>query len=45
VLGLHLRGDRLSGEANTIASDMSYSLPSFVSLKRVETNRDIRRPG
>ena len=37
VLGLHLRGDRLSGEANLIASDMSYSLPSYISLKRVET--------
>jgi CubicO group peptidase (beta-lactamase class C family) len=37
VLGLRLRGDRLSGEANTIASDMSYSLPSYISLKRVDT--------
>lgn len=37
VLGLHLRGDRLSGEANTIASDMSYSLPSYISLDRAET--------
>lgn len=36
VLGLHIRPDRLSGEANTIASDMSYSFPSYVSLKRVE---------
>jgi CubicO group peptidase (beta-lactamase class C family) len=37
VLGLHIRPDRLSGEANTIASDMSYSFPSYISLKRVET--------
>jgi CubicO group peptidase (beta-lactamase class C family) len=37
VLGLHFRGDRLSGEANTIASDMSYSLPSYISLKRADT--------
>jgi len=37
VLGLRLRGDRLSGEANTIASDMSYSLPSYISLRRADT--------
>jgi hypothetical protein len=37
VLGLHLRGDRLTGEANTIASDMSYSFPSFARLTRIDT--------
>jgi CubicO group peptidase (beta-lactamase class C family) len=36
VLGLHLRGNRLSGEANTIASDMSYSFPSYVELTSVK---------
>jgi len=36
VLGLKMRGDRLTGEANTIASDMSYSFPSFISLKRTD---------
>jgi CubicO group peptidase (beta-lactamase class C family) len=36
VLGLHIRSGRLSGEANTIASDMSYSFPSYISLKRFE---------
>ena len=35
VLGLKIRGDRLTGEANTIASDMSYSFPSYISLSRV----------
>jgi hypothetical protein len=39
VLGLKIRGDRLTGEANTIASDMSYSFPSFISLKR--TDREV----
>ena len=34
VLGLTIRGNRLSGEANLIASDMSYSLPSYIDLKR-----------
>ena len=34
VLGLTVRGNRLSGEANLIASDMSYSLPSYIDLKR-----------
>jgi CubicO group peptidase (beta-lactamase class C family) len=37
VLGLALRGDRLSGEANLIADDLSYSFPSYASLKRAET--------
>jgi CubicO group peptidase (beta-lactamase class C family) len=36
VLGLKIRADRLTGEANTIASDMSYSFPSFVSFSRIE---------
>jgi hypothetical protein len=34
VLGLTIRGNRLSGEANLTASDMSYSLPSYIDLKR-----------
>jgi len=34
VLAVRIRGDRLTGEANTIASDMSYSFPSFVFLGR-----------
>jgi CubicO group peptidase (beta-lactamase class C family) len=34
VLGMKIRENRLSGEANTIASDMSYSLPSYIELKR-----------
>jgi len=36
VLGLTIRKSRLSGEANLIASDMSYSLPSYIELKRAE---------
>ena len=40
VLGLTIRGNRLSGEANLIASDMSYSLPSYIELKRVPQNKD-----
>ena len=36
VLALTIRNNRLSGEANTIASDMSYSLPSYVELGRAE---------
>jgi CubicO group peptidase (beta-lactamase class C family) len=36
VLGLRIRKDRLSGEANLIASDMGYSLPSYIELKRAE---------
>lgn len=36
VLGLTIRETRLSGEANTIASDMSYSLPSTIELKRTD---------
>ncbi len=36
VLGLVLRENRLVGEASLIASDMSYSLPSFAELKRDE---------
>lgn len=35
VLGLTSRGNRLSGEVNLIASDMSYSLPSYIELKRI----------
>ena len=34
VLAVRIRGDRLTGEANTIASDMSYSFPSSASLGR-----------
>ncbi|OGD17422.1 MAG: hypothetical protein A2V76_08050 [Candidatus Aminicenantes bacterium RBG_16_63_14] len=36
VLGLKIRENRLSGEANTIATDMSYSLPSYIEMKRVD---------
>jgi len=36
VLALKIRETRLSGEANTIASDMSYSLPSYIEMKRVD---------
>ena len=36
VLGLKIRGDRLTGEANTVASDMSYCLPSYIEMKRVD---------
>ena len=36
VLGIKIRGNRLSGAASTIASDMSYSLPSYIELKRAE---------
>lgn len=36
VLGLSVRKDRLSGEASLIAADMSYSLPSYIELKRVD---------
>jgi hypothetical protein len=36
VLGLTIRKDSLHGEASLIAADMSYSLPSFVSLGRIE---------
>lgn len=39
VLGMKIRADRLSGEANTIASDMSYSLPSYIELKRLEPEK------
>jgi CubicO group peptidase (beta-lactamase class C family) len=39
VLGLKIRQNRLSGEANLIASDMSYSLPSYAEFKRVEKER------
>lgn len=39
VLGLTVRQNRLSGEANTIASDMSYSLPSYIELKRAEEEK------
>jgi len=45
VLGLHLRGDRLSGEANTIASDMSYSLPSYIELKLVKDHGGVPANG
>jgi CubicO group peptidase (beta-lactamase class C family) len=40
VLGLTVRGDRLTGEANLIASDMSYSLPSYIELKRMEREQE-----
>jgi CubicO group peptidase (beta-lactamase class C family) len=36
VLGMKIRENRLSGEANTIASDLSYSLPSYIELKKLE---------
>lgn len=36
VLALKIRQLRLSGEANLIASDMSYSLPSYIELKRTD---------
>ena len=36
---MKIRADRLSGEANTIASDMSYSLPSYIELKRLEPEK------
>lgn len=36
VLALTIRKNRLSGEANLIASDMSYSLPSYIELNRAE---------
>ena len=36
VLGLTVKKDRLTGEANLIAADMSYSLPSYIELKRTE---------
>jgi hypothetical protein len=36
VLGMRIRENRLSGAASTIASDMSYSLPSYINMKRVE---------
>jgi len=36
VLGMRIRQNRLSGEANTIASDMSYSFPSYVEMKRAD---------
>jgi len=39
VLGMKIREDRLSGEANLISSDMSYSLPSYIELKRIEQER------
>jgi len=41
VLGLTIRQYRLSGEANLIASDMSYSLPSYIELKRAD--EDLKR--
>ena len=36
VLGMRIRENRLSGAASTIASDMSYSLPSYIEMKRAE---------
>ncbi len=36
VLGMKIRDKRLSGEANLIAADMSYSLPSYIDMKRAE---------
>ena len=36
VLGMRIRENRLSGAASTIASDMSYSLPSYIDMKRAE---------
>jgi CubicO group peptidase (beta-lactamase class C family) len=40
VLGLTIRKNRLSGEANLIASDMSYSLPSYIELNRAERKQE-----
>jgi len=40
VLGLTFRNNRLSGEANLIASDMSYSLPSYIELNRAERKQE-----
>lgn len=34
ILGLTVRKDRLTGEANLIDSAMSYSLPSYIELNR-----------
>ena len=45
VLGLRLRGDRLSGEANTIAADMSYSFPSYIELKLVKDHGGVPANG
>jgi len=39
VLGLTIRENRLSGEANLIAFDMSYSLPSYIELQRIEREK------
>jgi CubicO group peptidase (beta-lactamase class C family) len=36
VLGVRIRDNRLGGEANLIAADMSYSLPSYIEMKRAE---------
>ena len=44
VLGLTIRQYRLSGEANLIASDMSYCLPSYVELKRTDEDPKRSRP-
>ena len=38
VLGLKIRKDRLSGEASLISSDASYNLPSYIELKRAESD-------
>jgi CubicO group peptidase (beta-lactamase class C family) len=34
VLSMKIRDNKLSGEANLIAADMSYSLPSYIEMKR-----------
>jgi CubicO group peptidase (beta-lactamase class C family) len=39
VFGLTIIENRLSGEANLIASDMSYSLPSYIELQRTEREK------
>jgi len=36
ILAMKIRKERLAGEANTIAPDMSYSFPSLIELKRQE---------
>lgn len=39
VLRMRIHPNRLSGEANTIASDESYFLPSFISLERIKPEK------
>ena len=39
VLRMRIHPNRLSGEANTIASDECYFLPSFIVLKRIKPEK------